>query len=241
MAVINVPNGQYISDYVQGFNAYSQYGYMGIECISPYEGYVHALYVGVPYSIEMVRISTRLSAELSNTDINRIYNYAIIGKPISNVSLYRYRIDTRNGAYGSPPGEVSLVNTTSISYQGGQYLVYFQGTGTTLDSVTTPNFASVIANGIYQQEPLDSFSAVISALNLVPYNRFPITYRLTNCTAPSAPTEAVVGDTVTVPLSFNSGYGIVNPSSDIYVTNNGVLVPSSYSDNILTFTMPDPS
>lgn len=71
--------------------------------------------------------------------------------------------------------------------------------------------------------------------------RQPITYRLTNCTAPSAPTEAVIGDTVTVSLQFSSGYGIVNPSSDVYVTNNGVVVPSQYSNGVLTFTMPNPS
>lgn len=70
---------------------------------------------------------------------------------------------------------------------------------------------------------------------------YPITYRLTNCTAPSAPTGAAIGDTVTVPFQFTSGYGIVNPSSDVYVTNNGVVVPSQYSNGVLTFTMPDPS
>lgn len=69
----------------------------------------------------------------------------------------------------------------------------------------------------------------------------PITYRLTNCTAPSAPTEAGIGDMVTVPFQFTSGYGIVNPSSDLYVTNNGVVIPSQYSNGVLTFTMPDPS
>lgn len=73
------------------------------------------------------------------------------------------------------------------------------------------------------------------------YRIYPITYRLTNCTAPSAPTKATVGDTVTVPFQFTSGYGIVNPASDVYVTNNGVIVPSQYSNGVLTFTMPDPS
>lgn len=70
---------------------------------------------------------------------------------------------------------------------------------------------------------------------------YPITYRLTNCSAPSAPTEEAVGNTVNVDFAFPEGYGIVNPSSDIYVTNNGVVVPSSYANGRLTFTMPDPS
>lgn len=66
----------------------------------------------------------------------------------------------------------------------------------------------------------------------------PITYRLTNCTAPSAPQYATTGDTVTIDFTFPSGYSIVNPNSDVYVTNNGVIVPSTYSNGVLTFVMP---
>lgn len=73
------------------------------------------------------------------------------------------------------------------------------------------------------------------------YDAYPITYRLTNCTAPTAPAEAAIGATVTVSFQFTTGYGIVNPSSDVYVTNNGVVIPSSYANGMLTFTMPDPS
>lgn len=69
---------------------------------------------------------------------------------------------------------------------------------------------------------------------------YSITYRDTNCVS-SGPTEASVGDVVQVDYTFPDGYGIVNPSTDIYVTNNGVVVPSSYSNGTLTFTMPDPS
>lgn len=69
---------------------------------------------------------------------------------------------------------------------------------------------------------------------------YPITYRLTNVTT-TGPNEAAIGDTVTVPLTFPEGYGVVNPSSDAYVTCNGVLVPSTYSNGQLVFTMPDPS
>lgn len=69
---------------------------------------------------------------------------------------------------------------------------------------------------------------------------YPITYRLTNATS-TGPNEAAVGDTVTVPLTFPEGYGIVNPASDAYVTCNGVIVPSTYTEGQLVFTMPDPS
>lgn len=70
-------------------------------------------------------------------------------------------------------------------------------------------------------------------------SNYPITYRPTNCSFPGAPTEAAVGDTVVVPVTFPDGYGLVN-ESNIYVTNNGVVIPSSYSNGQLTFTMPDP-
>lgn len=82
--------------------------------------------------------------------------------------------------------------------------------------------------------------ATVNDFVSVVYAAYPITYRLTNCTAPSAPSEALVGDTVTVPLVFSEGYGISN-TENVYVTNNGVLVPSTYSNGTLTFTMPDPS
>ena len=65
----------------------------------------------------------------------------------------------------------------------------------------------------------------------------PITYRLTNCTAPDAPSSALHGSTVTVTLNFTEGFGLVN-ASDAYVMNNGVLIPSSVANNVLTFTMP---
>lgn len=69
---------------------------------------------------------------------------------------------------------------------------------------------------------------------------YPITYRPTNCSFPNAPTEAAVGDTVVVPVTFPEGYGLANPN-DLFVQCNGVLVPSTYENGQLTFTMPDPS
>lgn len=91
-------------------------------------------------------------------------------------------------------------------------------------------------NVSYYNSEADARTA-ISAYLPSPY---PITYRLTNATT-TGPSEANVGDTVTVPLMFPEGYGIVNPSSDVYVTCNGVSVPSTYSDGQLVFIMPDPS
>ncbi len=89
-------------------------------------------------------------------------------------------------------------------------------------------------------ESYNSLAELLADADLLLGN-YDITYRLTNCTAPDAPTRATVGATVNVDFSFPTGYGIVNPSTDVYVTNNGVVVPSTYANGILTFTMPNPS
>lgn len=65
-----------------------------------------------------------------------------------------------------------------------------------------------------------------------------IVYRLTNCTAPSAPQSAVSGSIVNVNLQFPEGFGIINPENDVYVTNNGTRIASTYNNGLLTFTMP---
>lgn len=89
-------------------------------------------------------------------------------------------------------------------------------------------------------QPYNSLKEVLDAFDELFGIIYPITYRPTNCSFPGAPVEALVGDTVIVPVSFPDGYGLAN-ESNIYVTNNGVAIPSTYSNGQLTFTMPDPS
>lgn len=93
----------------------------------------------------------------------------------------------------------------------------------------------------YYTDVHDTVLSAISDYGIIPADKFPITYRLTNCAAPTAPSEGAVGDTVTVTPIFPDGYGVINPTTDAYVMNNGVLVPSTWSNGVLTFTMPDPS
>lgn len=92
----------------------------------------------------------------------------------------------------------------------------------------------IVLEDIYSTEQ-EAYDAIMGIQHV-----FPITYRPTNCSFPNAPVEATVGDTVTVPVAFTEGYQLGNPS-DIYVTCNGVSVPSTYANGVLTFTMPDPS
>lgn len=87
---------------------------------------------------------------------------------------------------------------------------------------------------------VNPYSSVSEAERALGIGNYPITYRDTNCTH-SGPNDAFVGNVVSVSYQFPEGYGIVNPSADIYATNNGAVIPSQYSNGVLTFTMPDPS
>lgn len=83
----------------------------------------------------------------------------------------------------------------------------------------------------------DTKSDAIAALKGRVETGDPITYRLTNCTAPNAPEGARSGNTVTVTLVPDTGFAFIN-DSDILVTNNGITVQSTFSNGVLTFTMP---
>lgn len=156
---------------------------------------------------------------------------------------------TKAAFYDNGSGDyIGLTFNNDISYNSLQIYVFY-GTeygardfevcqASTVNQSLASNY-STATSYVLNVELFDSRESAIAALYEA--SEYPITYRLTNCSIDSAPTKAAVGDTVTVQLSFTSGYGIVNPSSDVYVTNNGVLVPSTYADGTLTFIMPDPS
>lgn len=99
----------------------------------------------------------------------------------------------------------------------------------------TPHFPGALN---YYSTEADAVDAIVSVVGPGPAPINTITYRLTNCTAPAAPEQAESGSLVTVHLTPDSGYAFINPSSDIYVTNNGVAVVSSYANGVLHFTMP---
>lgn len=134
-----------------------------------------------------------------------------------------YLVRKNNNSY-------SLSFTGTLSSYNADYDLYYFGTQYALTDRT------------WNIRLYGTFNDVMAAFNDGQWDiKHPITYRLTNCTAPSAPAEAAVGDTVNVPLVMQQGYDIVTPSTDIVVTNNGVAVPHTYSNGTISFTMPDPS
>lgn len=68
-------------------------------------------------------------------------------------------------------------------------------------------------------------------------DNYPITYRLTNCTAPNAPTEASGGSEVVINITPSQGY-ILRSSGVSVVDSNGVSVPYILQGNQIMFTMP---
>lgn len=68
----------------------------------------------------------------------------------------------------------------------------------------------------------------------------PITYYLTNCSAPTAPASVAPGDVVSFPVTVQPGYNIFNPvqggSISIYQGNN--YIPFTFENGVIRFTAP---
>lgn len=122
----------------------------------------------------------------------------------------------------------------TVTFNGKEYAMTI---GTTMGTYYTGYYASA-ANDKYS-----SLQEALSAMQIRPIvEMYPITYSYTNSTV-SGPSEAGVGDTVTVSAVPDNNYGITDPASQILVTNNDVAVEYQWnpSTNTITFTMPDPS
>lgn len=138
--------------------------------------------------------------------------------------------------------------TTRSAYVGGtlligNYMFYGDPLRVYLDNgVTEITNSGIFSTADYEHNTIEElYDSVIEAgFTPIPVSG-DITYRLTNCTAPGAPASANYGEIVNVPIILPAGYGVVNPSTDAYVTNNGVVIDSSYSNGVLTFTMPNQS
>lgn len=138
------------------------------------------------------------------------------GAYVENSSLVGWRNDNAN--YGGVYADVDFSGLYWFAYGGG----------------SNPRAGQWFIDNYASQH--EGVIALKNAVRVI----YPITYQAVNADTSTCPVEAVVGDIVTVIPSFPSGYGIVN-SNNIYVTNNGVVIPSNYSNGVLTFTMPSPS
>lgn len=226
MSVIIVPEGAY-SDSTLMYNSLVSQGYFGWST-APYSRRV----ICCSFYSELVWLSVN-STNVST--VNSIFNSSIptnttfLGIIFANISGEYQFANNQDGTI-NPSIDTRPITAHTI-YTRDYFCQYVStgNTGLTFD-----------ATGIYNVSKFDTLSDALDAISIRPISsNYPITYRLTNCTAPDAPSEASIGSTVTVPFVFPDGYGIVN-NENVYVTNNGVIVPSTYSDGVLTFEMPNP-
>lgn len=191
--------------------------------------------IGTVYGI---RISPSLAAIIGSTVSGRDYRYyvLIIASRQYNVQPYAYYNDEVAGI-GGGGAETIQIRIGDYTYNGGSIAATYRANETTVIRDST-GILSTLTDTVNTESELDDLLTVLDIKPVV--DTYPITYRPNNCSFPGAPTEAAVGDTVVVPVTFPNGYGLVN-ESNIYVTNNGIVIPSTYSNGHLTFTMPDPS
>ena len=203
--------------------------------------------MGTVYSVPNTGLSDQIittnglmAATLLENSVEQ-YTYWF-GSNVNSVAIGFYTLpNTRFGWYIASINQFTV--RESAKYANGSSSEIIEVTGEydsslskfIYDGQNTPSGAGISLS--WHVNPYSSLTEAKEAvLNWQPMRN--ITYRLTNCTAPDAPQSASSGSEVTVPLIFTEGFGVNNPSTDAYVMNNGVLVPSTYANGVLTFTMP---
>lgn len=180
-----------------------------------------------------------------SNNIRHIVLSSVDGKTTSSGIdiVYPYFVGTTSGCYWLHP--YSQVSDAKIYLPSSRLLqlpdVYSNYGLEIVNGIPVCNYMSndfIGSSGQTQVIDMLLTSSLIT-INQTP-SQYPIQYQQTNCTL-SGPDEAAVGDTVTVSCTFPEGYGIANPSSSILVTNNGVAIDYTYSNGVITFTMPDPT
>lgn len=135
----------------------------------------------------------------------------------------------------------TLSGTANRQSLANTYDSLYYGAITTVDDSVPGSFYSDAVLSLTLHE---SMNDALDAMNDGNWGGalYPITYSYTNSTV-SGPSEAAIGDTVTVSAVPDNNYGITDPASQILVTNNDVAVEYQWnpSTNTITFVMPDPS
>ena len=162
---------------------------------------------------------------------------------------YRYSSETRAMIIVRTSDTISIYYNTSsggsVVAQGINQNYTYNAIAYKRSVIATATIASQFDTTVF--ESMDAASVFATALDYTPFDyeditRYPITYSYSNSTV-SGPTEAAVGDTVTVSAVPDVDYGITDQSSQIAVTCNDEPVAFSWdaTNQRITFTMPDPS
>lgn len=124
------------------------------------------------------------------------------------------------------------INSTSSSLSGWYYGTIYTG--------ESPSFYIPPLSKMFTSNEYPSLIDLLVYIAGIDDTTYPITYHYTNSVL-SGPSEAAVGDTVTVSAVPDVGYGITDASTQILVTNNDVAVPYTWdaANQRITFTMPE--
>lgn len=219
-------------------------------------------------AIENLSFNNFIDGSYSNLDNQQLYAYntlinsgkliydgvANINAPTRTAKLYHGATGTiylayfkgLNGSvevgiyvvYAKTPSTIYLARNTSDGLYSIERTVYEEGFYK-VQSVSYTPIQSFVNAGI---DCYETRQAAEEAMSYYMANYYPITYHYTDSTV-SGPSEAAVGDTVTVSAVPDVGYGITDASTQILVTNNDVAVPYTWdaTNQRITFTMPDPT
>ncbi len=240
--LIAIPVESLITNTWNGYNQYNNvYGHFGIS------------YSAIRLSTLITDTSEILMGLITNVDVYHtlfpasVGSYLKFGGFLVSKNAVAYNSASYNLRDGNPEVATTswyyhgLDNISATAVNGKLYNMAPVWMRTELNESITRNMTGIYA-GLTHITSTADLVETLNAYNVRPVSgEFEISYRLTNCSAPTAPQSASIGDTVNVDFTFPEGYGIVNSSSDVYVTNNGAVIQSSYSNGRLTFTMPDPS
>lgn len=241
-AFVTLPVGELITDTLAGYNYYnSSYGHCKVSYGSTAREYTL-----------VVQNNDILFTIIDNEELyHQIYpssvgNYLAIGgflisKNATPFSACNYVL--RNGG----PESISqwfyhdITNEESSLINGKRYITSPAWLRSADIQTYSYEYTGIYADIVH----INSLNELISAIDdygIKAYSTYPITYHYTNSTV-SGPTEAAVGDTVTVSAVPDVGYGITDASTQILVTNDDVAVPYTWdaANNRITFTMPQPT
>ena len=229
MSVIYVPEGVYSSSTVM-YNSLVSQGYFGWST-SPYSRRVMC-FNGYTEFVWVETTTTNIN------DFNSIFDISLT----SSVPFMGILFSNKPGEYQLANNQSGTIYPTIVGDTVKERTIhghrYYCGHVSTNNTGVFSEFT-----GIYNVSPFSTIDLALNAISIKPIGGYSITYYPTNVTLDPAPPEAIVGDTVTVGVSVPAGYTIRDPSSNIVVRNNGIIVPHTWdaSSSRFTFTMPDPS
>lgn len=203
-------------------------------------------YIGATLTVDLI---CSIGTFIANVGTESQYGLSTISTPIYLFRIHpNPRIPSLDGFYvGTIANPSSDIYANAIAGESSVRTYWNTSHTFTKDDTTIyvcdfspanqTNYDMVISQG----NAFTSFEDMVSNFPL-PVETYPITYSYTNATV-SGPSEAAIGDTVTVSAVPDVDYGITDASTQILVTNNDVAVPYTWDsvNNRITFTMPDPS